>query len=460
MSSPTTAAVPPTDPKTLRRVVGAGFLGTTIEYYDFFIYGTAAALVFPTVFFPELGAAAGTAASFATFAVAFVARPLGGVVFGHIGDRIGRKTTLVATLLIMGVATVLIGTIPSGATIGVAAPILLIVLRFLQGLAVGGEWSSAALFVTEYAPPEKRGLYALSPTLGTSAGLLLSTLTFLVTSITMSDETFLTWGWRIPFLLSIVLVAVGIWVRLGVADTPVFRAALERAQRQGTGKLPLTQVFAHQGREVFLAAGAVIMWLAFFYIGAVYLINYGTSVLGFSRDTMLLINIVAIVCNVVGSVAGARLSDRIGRRATMIGANTFAVAWAFALFPLAGAGSAIAMGAAVSVTLFVVGMASGTTTAYLPEIFRTGYRSTATGLSFNIGSVVGGAIPPIVAAPLLAAYGSIALSLMMALVALVAVLCVVLLRETGGRSMDDTPEPQPGATAARSAADSPNPNAS
>jgi MFS family permease len=418
--------------------VGAGFLGTTIEYYDYFIYGTAAALVFPKVFFPELGAAAATAASFATFAVAFVARPFGGVVFGHVGDRIGRKATLVATLLLMGVSTILIGLLPSGATIGIAAPILLIVLRFLQGLAVGGEWSSAALFVGEYAPPKKRGLYALAPSLGTSGGLLLATLTFLVTGFAMSNETFLDWGWRVPFLLSVILVAVGLWVRLGVADTPVFRAAQEKAAAAEKAKLPLAELLRHQWKQMLLAAGAILFWQPFFTVCAVFLINYGTNTIGHSRNTTLVVNLVAILFCIAGTVLGGRLADRLGRRRTMLMANGFGVVWAFALFPLADTGNAVLMGVGISAALFFVGITSSAMTAFMPEIFRTSYRSTGTGAAFNLGSAVGGSVPSIVAAPLLAAYGGVGVAVLLSAFALVATVSVGFLRETRGRSLDDT----------------------
>jgi MFS family permease len=412
---------------------------TTIEYYDLFIYGTAAALVFPTVFFPALGAAAATTASFATFAVAFLARPIGGLVFGHIGDRVGRKTTLVATLVIMGVATVLIGLLPSGNTIGVLAPIALIVLRFMQGLAVGGEWSSAALFVSEYAPKGKRGLYALSPALGTMVGLLLATVTFLITGLAMSGEAFLSWGWRVPFLLSAVLVVVGLWIRLGIAETPVFQAAMARAELAKQNRAPVVEMFRNQWREVFLASGSVLVWLSFFYIGAVYLTNYGTTALGLPRNTMLTINLIAVVVCIVGGVIGARWSDRVGRRQVLLVANGAAVPWAFVMFPLMNTSNVVLVAVGMSVTLFLVGMATGAATALLPEIFRTSYRSTATGVSFNLGSVIGGGIPPIIAAPLFATYGSTGLSIMLALIAVIATLSVLALRETRGRSLEGDP---------------------
>ncbi|MFJ8812981.1 MFS transporter [Amycolatopsis thermoflava] len=449
MSSPTTAAHP-ADPRTLRRVVGAGFLGTTIEYYDFFIYGTAAALVFPKVFFPELGAAAATTASFATFAVAFVARPFGGVVFGHLGDRAGRKATLVATLTIMGLSTVLIGALPSGHVIGAAAPVVLIALRFLQGLAVGGEWSTAALFVGEYAPDRKRGLYALAPTLGTSAGLLLSTVTFLITGVAMSTETFLSWGWRIPFLLSIVLVAVGLWVRLGVADTPVFLAAQAKAEAAAKAKLPLAELLRHQWKQMLLAAGAILMWQPFFTIGGVFLINYGTTEIGLSHTTMLTVNIVAIGFNIAGSVTGGKLADRIGRRRSMMTANGFGIVWAFALFPLADTGNPVLLGLGISATLFFVGTASSTMTAYMPELFRTAYRSTGTGAAFNLGSALGGAVPSIIAAPLIAAFGGTGVAVMLAAFALVATASIFFLSETRGDSLDEAATAIPRAAARHS----------
>ncbi|GAA1677414.1 MFS transporter [Citricoccus zhacaiensis] len=434
MTTPTSATP---SPRTLRKVVAAGFIGTTVEYYDFFIYGTAAALVFPKIFFPALGDSAAVMASFATFGVAFLARPLGGIVFGHIGDRVGRKTTLVITMMLMGVATVMIGLLPDGNTIGIWAPMALITLRFAQGLAVGGEWASAALFVGEYAPKDKRALFALAPTLGTSTGLLLSTVTFLITGFTMSTETFEAWGWRVPFLLSVVLVAVGMYVRLGISETPVFKEAAAKAAAKKATKTPLAQLFQHQTKEVLLAAGATIMWLSFFYIGAVYLTNYGTAVLGFSRNEMLTVNLIGVMFNIGGSILGAVLADRFGRRITIGAANLAAVGWAFAMFPLANSGNIVLMGVAVSVSLVIVGVACGTTTALLPEIFATRYRSTGTGVSFNLGSVLGGAIPPIVAAPIFAATGSMGLTAMMAILAAISVVCVVFLRETKGLSLGE-----------------------
>lgn len=426
----------PPDKKTLRKVWSAGFIGTTVEYYEFFIYGTAAALVFPVIFFPELGAAAAVTMSFATFGVAFIARPLGGIVFGHIGDRVGRKTTLVMTLLLMGFATLMIGLLPDGRSIGVIAPILLVTLRFLQGLAVGGEWASAALFVGEYAPKGKRARYALGPALGTVTGLALSTITFLITGYTMTDETFQDWGWRVPFILSVILVGLGLWIRLSLADTPVFRAAEEKAaQSKKKDRLPISQLFSEQPKQVFIGAGVAVMWLGFFYIGSVYLTNYGTDILGFTRNEMLTSNLIGVFVCFLGILIGGLLADRTGRKPLIVSFSIAAAIWSFIMFPLANTGELIFMTIAVSVSLFIVGMTVGPVTALMPEIFNTRYRATGTGVAFNLGSVVGGAVPPIIAAPIFASAGSLGLSVMMAAIALISVVAGLAFRETRGRAM-------------------------
>lgn len=430
-----TTEVSKPSPKTLKKVVTASFIGTTVEYYDFFIYGTAAALVFPKLFFPELGAAAAVMASFATFGVAFVARPLGGIIFGHIGDRVGRKTTLIATLMLMGVATVLIGLLPDGNSIGVWAPIALIVLRFAQGLAVGGEWASAVLFVGEYAPKEKRARYALAPALGTVAGLFLSSITFLITGFAMTDATFESWGWRVPFLLSVVLVGLGIWIRMGLAETPVFREAAEKATQDKNERLPISQLFREQPKQVFIGAGVSVMWLSFFYFGSVYLTNYGTDVLGFSRNDMLISNLVGVVVCFLAMTLGGMLADRTGRRPLIISSAVFAILWSFILFPMVNSGNLLFLTAAISITLFIVGIACGPVTAMMPEIFNTRYRSTGSGVAFNLGSVIGGAIPPVVAAPILVAYGSVGLSIMMAIIASISVIAGLAFTETRGKSI-------------------------
>jgi MFS family permease len=332
MSTSEQATVP------IRRVAVASCVGTTIEFYDFFIYGTAAALVFPKVFFPALGPAAGTVASFATFAVAFAARPLGAIMFGHYGDRIGRKRTLISTLLLMGIATVLIGLLPGAATIGVAAPIILVVLRFAQGFAVGGEWAGATLLTAEYAPAAKRGLYGVFPQLGPAIAFGLSSATFLVTGLVMgdTDEAFLSYGWRIPFLLSILLVGVGLYVRLSIEETPAFRAAQAAAPLDRPKRVPFLEAMRSQPREVLLSAGALTMLFAFFYMGTAYLTSYGTNPEGAAlpRPVVLAIGVgAAVVFGITIAVAGV-LSDRFGRRNVIMVSTAAGAVWALVLFPL------------------------------------------------------------------------------------------------------------------------------
>jgi MFS transporter, MHS family, shikimate and dehydroshikimate transport protein len=290
----------------IRKVALASLIGTTIEWYDFFIYGTAAALVFPALFFPEFSETAGTLAAFATFGVGFFARPVGGIVFGHFGDRVGRKTMLVLTLTIMGVATTLIGLLPTYAAIGVAAPLLLVVLRFAQGLGVGGEWGGAVLMAVEHSPAERRGFFGSWPQMGVPAGLILSNLIFLAVA-TLPEEQFLAWGWRIPFLLSIFLVGVGLFIRLRIMESPAFR----RVQESNTeARMPIVDVVRTYSKQVLLAAGAFLVINAYFYILVSYLINYATAEAGMSNSTILTVVLIASVVSFFAMPLFAALSDR------------------------------------------------------------------------------------------------------------------------------------------------------
>ncbi|NLU64488.1 MHS family MFS transporter [Rhodococcus sp. HNM0563] len=423
----------------IRRVAIASCIGTTIEFYDFFIYGTAAALVFPTVFFPALGATAGTVASFATFAVAFVARPVGAMLFGHFGDRIGRKKTLVSTLLLMGIATLLIGLLPGADTIGVAAPIILVLLRFAQGFAVGGEWAGATLLTAEYAPPGKRGLYAMFPQLGPAIAFALSSGTFLFTGLALGDtnEAFLTYGWRIPFLFSIVLVAIGLYMRLAIEETPVFRAETEAraAAPEQKRSLPFLDALRHQTKEILLSAGALAIMFAFFYMGTAYLTSYATSTLGFDRPFVLTVGIASSLVFGAAIVLSALYSDRFGRRRVIMVSCGFSVVWALALFPLLDTGSPVAFVVGMMVTLAIFGIAYGPCGALLPEMFHTRYRYTGAGLGYNLAGVLGGAIPPMIAAPLAAAYGGIAIGVMLMVIGLVSFVCTAALVETRDRAL-------------------------
>jgi metabolite-proton symporter len=436
---------PPTSSTPMRRVAMASCAGTTIEFYDFFIYGTAAALVFPTVFFPALGAAAGTVASFATFAVAFVARPLGAVLFGHFGDRLGRKRTLISTLLLMGVATVLIGLLPSADTIGVAAPVALVALRFAQGLAVGGEWAGATLLAAEYAPAHRRGLYGVFPQTGPALAFALSSGTFLVVNVFVGEtsEAFINYGWRIPFVLSSLLVLVGLYVRLKVEETPMFTRASKHARPAGAG--PLVGAFRNQPSEILLAAGSLAMLFAFFYIGTAYLTAYGTTAIGLSRASVLSIGLLASVVFGAAIVLSGVYSDRIGRRKVVLISCALAVPWSLMLFPLLDTNSPVAFAVGLIVTLAIFGISYGPAGALLPEMFQTRYRYTGAGMAYNLAGVIGGGTAPILAAKLTASQGSSAVGYMLAGFGLLSLLCALALPETKHRSMEDpAAEPAPG----------------
>ncbi|MFE3290810.1 MFS transporter [Rhodococcus sp. NPDC059234] len=427
-----TVIAPPQTRTSVRRVAVASCIGTTIEFYDFFIYGTAAALVFPKVFFPALGSTAGTVASFATFAVAFIARPVGAMLFGHYGDRIGRKKTLISTLLLMGISTMLIGLLPSATAIGVAAPILLVLLRFGQGFAVGGEWAGATLLTAEYAPPGKRGLYAMFPQLGPAIAFILSSGTFLVTGAVLGDsnETFLAWGWRVPFLFSAVLVGIGLYMRLAIEETPVFRANQAKRDGETPQGLPFLDAWRYQSKEILLSAGALATLFAFFYLGTAFLTSYGTKTLGFSRPFVLAIGIASAVVFGIAIIVSALYSDRIGRRKVIMASCVAALVWALVLFPILDTGSPVAFAAGMFGTLAIFGIAYGPCGALLPEMFATRYRYTGAGLGYNLAGVLGGAIPPLIAAPLASAYGSFAIGLMLAGLAVLSFFCTKALVET------------------------------
>jgi MFS family permease len=431
MSRPPTASAGP-DPIALRRIGFAAFAGTTIEFYDFFIYGTAAALVFGTVFFPALGPAAGTVAAIATFAVAFVARPLGSALFGRLGDRLGRKRTLIATLLLMGGATVGVGLLPGAATIGVAAPIILVTLRFAQGLAVGGEWGGAALLAAEYAPPHRRGRFTVYPQLGPGAAFGLTSLTFLVIGHTMSPEAFVAWGWRVPFLLSVVLLGIGLYVRLRIEDTPVFHELVRRRQRSSA---PILEALRNQAGPILLVAGALSAVFGFGYIATVYVTSYGTAVLGLPRPTMLLLGVVGAAGLAGAAYLAARWSDRVGRRHVVIVGNLAAIVLGPPAFLLIDLGQPLAVGGGLFVLSAVGGFGLGPVAAWLPELFAARYRYTAAGLGYSLSAILGGAVPPIVATGLQASFGSWSVGVLLSGYGLLGVICARVLPETRGRSL-------------------------
>ena len=402
----TTASVRPgsaAGPRSPVRVIVASLLGTSLEWYDFFLYSTAAAVVFNRLFFPNVSPVTGTLLAFTTAAVGFVARPLGGVLFGHLGDRRGRKQVLVLTLLLMGTATVLIGVLPTYASIGVAAPVLLGVLRFVQGLGLGGEWGGAVLMTLEHGAPERRGLNASWPQVGVPAGNLLAAGALALMSAVMDENAFLSWGWRLPFLFSGVLVLAGLWIRLTVAESPLF-AELE--QTGTTVRMPLVEVVRRHPRELLVAMAARIGTDVAFYTFTVYSLVFITGYVGRERSVGLTAVLVASACQVFLIPAFGALSDRFGRRPVYAAGAIAAAAWAFAFFPLLATGSTAVIVVAVVVALLTHAAMYGPQAAFIAELFATELRYSGASMGYQLAGVLGGGIAPIVAIALVRATGT------------------------------------------------------
>jgi metabolite-proton symporter len=417
------------------RVAAATFVGTAIEFYDFYIYGTAAALVFGDVFFPEFSPVAGTLAALTTFAVGFVARPLGAILFGHFGDRLGRKRMLVTSLLVMGFATVAVGVIPSYAAVGVLAPALLVIARFLQGIGLGGEWGGAVLLATEHAPAGKRGLYSAFPQSGPAVGFLLGNAVFLALDGLMSDETFRTVGWRIPFLASAVLLVVGYYIRVRMAESPIFEAAVERRQR---ARLPFAELLREQPRVLLLATLSFILAHALFYTATTFGLAYGTGILDVSRGTMLTAAMVAVAVMGVLVPVFAVGSDRLGRRRVCLVAAVATVVWAFPLFWLIDTRQPALITLGLTVAMVCFALLYGPMGAFLPELFRVRYRYSGASFAYNAAGVVGGGISPIIATALLAGTGTSAwVAAYLVVIGLVCLVSVALLRETKDSDFSD-----------------------
>jgi MFS family permease len=416
-----------------RRVAVASAVGTTIEWYDFFIYGTAAATVFAPQFFPQVSEVAGRLAAFATFGIGFIARPLGGVVMGHYGDRVGRKGMLVWALLLMGVATLGIGLLPTYATIGAWAPALLVTLRFIQGFALGGEWSGAVLMSVEHAPDGRRGAFGSIVAFGLPAGIILSNLVFLVASTAVPAAEFTAWAWRIPFIASGVLVAVGLWVRLGVAESPVFARAVAA---HGARRMPVLDVLKSSGGTVLLAAGTYLAISSLGYIVLVYFITYATRQLGLTLPvTLTLVMIAAAVCAPLLLLA-ARWSDRVGRKRLMRWGLAALVLWSLIFFPLLDTKSLPLIAVSVIGMLVVQAFYLGPQPAVMSELFPTAVRYSGSSLAFTLASVCGGAVAPIVATYLFAKTGTSSLiTVYMVAVSIVSWLCALALPETYRESL-------------------------
>jgi metabolite-proton symporter len=384
-----------------RQVLFASMIGTTIEFFDFYIYATAAVLVFPQLFFPASDPASATLASLATFAIAFLARPVGSALFGHFGDRVGRKTTLVAALLTMGLSTVAIGVLPTYASIGVTAPLLLALCRFGQGLGLGGEWGGAVLLAIENAPPGRRAWYGMFPQLGAPLGFFCSGGIFLLLSDWLSDDQFFRFGWRIPFLASALLVVVGLYVRLTITETPVFQEALTRRERV---KLPMAAVFRDHSGTLLVGTLIALATFVLFYLMTVFALAWGTSALGYSRQQFLLIQLFGILFFAATIPLSAVLADRFGRRRTLLWVTAAIGAFGFVLAPLmvAGTTGAVAM---IALGLSLMGLTYGPLGTTLSELFPTAVRYTGSSLTFNMAGVFGASLAPYAATWLAKTHG-------------------------------------------------------
>jgi len=420
--------VPPT-PKPLNtpsQVLFASLIGTTIEFFDFYIYATAAVLVFPRLFFPASDPATATLASLATFAIAFVARPIGSVVFGHFGDRVGRKTTLVAALLTMGISTVLIGLLPTYETIGFAAPLLLAICRFGQGLGLGGEWGGAVLLATENAPPGKRAWYGMFPQLGAPIGFIFSGGVFLLLSRFLTDEQFFAFGWRIPFLASASLVAIGLYVRLTITETPIFAEALKKDQARV--KVPALAVFRNHPVTLLLGTMISIIAYALFYLMSVFSLSWGTSQLGYTRNQFLVMQLFAILF-FAATIPIAGILAESGRRRAMIWMTIAAFAYGFVMPPLFASGTA---GTVIMLCLgfAMTGLVYGPLGTVLSEMFPTSVRYTGSSIAFNVAGIFGASLAPYAATWLAQNYGLRYVGYYLSGVALLSLIGLIATKET------------------------------
>ncbi|WP_151957607.1 MFS transporter [Acinetobacter guillouiae] len=421
-------ATPEIQTNSKARVLFASLVGTTIEFFDFYIYATAAVLIFPHLFFPaSTDPMTATIQSLATFAIAFIARPIGAAIFGHLGDRIGRKATLVAALLTMGVSTVCIGLLPTYAQIGIVAPLLLALCRLGQGLGLGGEWSGAVLLATENAPEGKRAWYGMFPQLGAPIGFILATGSFLGLGALMSEADFMQWGWRIPFLASAALVIVGLYIRLKLHETPAFQKVLDK---QKEVNVPFKEVVTKHYKMLFLGTIAAVCTFVVFYLTTVFALNWGTKQLGYSRAEFLEMQLVATLCFAAFIPLSAVFAEKFGRKATSIG-----VCIASALFGLVFA-SMLASGSTVIVFLFLcvglalMGMTYGPIGTVLSEIFPISVRYTGSALTFNLAGILGASFAPLIATELATKYGLQAVGYYLTAASILSLLAFLAIRET------------------------------
>ena len=458
-----TSVAPAAAPVNSRgRVIFASLIGTSIEFYDFYVYATAAVLVFPALFFPSQNDASALLSSFAVFGAAFVARPVGSIVFGHFGDKIGRKGTLVASLLTMGIATFLIGCLPTALTPGweFFAPALLVLFRFCQGLGLGGEWSGAALLATENAPEGKRAIYGTFPQLGAPIGFIIANVLFLVLSINMDPAAFLAWGWRIPFLISAVLVIVGLYVRLKLVETPAFQKVVDKGE---VAKLPLAQVFKTSWREVILGTFIMLATYVLFYLMTTFTLTYGTTAsnatdaeaaataagrtfnpdafvpgLGYTRNEFLIMLIIGVVFFGIFTLVSGPLAEKYGRRKMLSWVTVGIIVFGALFVPLFGAGQVGVM-ALLIIGFTLMGLTFGPMGAQLPELFPTNVRYTGSAISYNVSSILGAAVAPFIAVALwTAANGSTWLvGAYLSVMAVITLVALLLSKETRDTNYND-----------------------
>ena len=426
----------------MRKVALTALAGTSIEWYDFFLYGAAAALIFPTAFFGEATPSTALILSLLTFAAGFIARPIGGIIFGHYGDRVGRKKTLVIALILMGVSSTLIGLLPTYAMIGVTAPILLTSLRFVQGLAIGGQWGGAMLLVTESAPPNKRGFYGAFAQAGAPIGVILANLAFIITSSLVSEESFYSWGWRIPFLASAILIGISMYIQLNLEDTKAFQELQQRKQNIDTKdeqikQSPILEAIRKYPNRIALAAGAFLSIQVTFYILIAFLLAYGVSSAEISRDDMLAAVLIASAIMVPSQFMFSSISDRYGRQGLFMAGAILTGLWAYAIFPLVDTGNFYLIVLAITIGLVFVGMMYGPQAAFFTELFSTEVRYSGATLGYQFGAILGGAFAPTIAAFLWNNYGIFWVSVYISFASLLTLFSVMALTETYKISLND-----------------------
>ncbi|EPF80114.1 MFS transporter [Acinetobacter rudis] len=428
MASTTLSNQPQTPSNSKARVLFASLVGTTIEFFDFYIYATAAVIIFPHLFFPaSTDPTTATIQSLATFAIAFIARPIGAALFGHLGDRIGRKATLVAALLTMGISTVVIGLLPTYGQIGIAAPLLLALCRLGQGLGLGGEWSGAVLLATENAPEGKRAWYGMFPQLGAPLGFILATSSFLILGAVMSEQDFMTWGWRIPFISSALLVIVGLYIRLKLHETPAFQKVLDK---QKEVNIPFKIVVTQHFPMLVLGTIAAICTFVVFYLTTVFALNWGTTKLGYARSDFLQLQLVATLCFAAFIPLSAVFAEKFGRKATSIGVCIASALFGLVFSSMLESGSTLMVFLFLCTGLALMGMTYGPIGTVLSEIFPTSIRYTGSALTFNLAGIFGASFAPLIATKLATEYGLYAVGYYLSAASILSLLAFMMIRET------------------------------